>query len=138
VRAPIERSNLYTLDTILNLARLLDRHLLSGDLVFGDGSGKETVFGKPTFNDEKGGLKRKHDAAGVLSMANSGKNSNGCQFFLTFAAAPKLDGLHVVFGRAVGAESASVLARIEAVGSKGGATSQHVAIAACGLLDDGA
>jgi hypothetical protein len=47
-----------------------------GDIVFGYGSGKETVFGKPTFNDDKGGLKRKFDSRGLLAMANSGKNSS--------------------------------------------------------------
>ena len=72
-----------------------------GDFIFGDGSGKDTVFGKPTFNDEKGGLKRKLEARGLLCMANNGKNSNGCQFFFTLAPLPKLDGLHVVFGRIV-------------------------------------
>lgn len=43
----------------------------------------------------------RHDAAGVLSMANSGPNSNGAQFFITAAATPHLDGVHSVFGRVV-------------------------------------
>lgn len=37
----------------------------------GDGSGGDSIYGKP-FNDEKGGLKLKHEAAGIVSMANSG------------------------------------------------------------------
>lgn len=43
----------------------------------------------------------RHDAAGVLSMANSGPDTNGSQFFLTLAPVRRLDYLHSVFGRTV-------------------------------------
>ncbi|HPA18288.1 MAG TPA: peptidylprolyl isomerase [Verrucomicrobiae bacterium] len=42
-----------------------------------------------------------HDAAGVLSMANSGPNSNGSQFFVTVSPTPHLNGVHTVFGQVV-------------------------------------
>ena len=43
----------------------------------------------------------KHDAKGILSMANAGPNSGGSQFFVTLAATPWLDGKHAVFGKVV-------------------------------------
>eukprot|EP01116_Phalansterium_solitarium_P009365 TRINITY_DN23484_c0_g1_i1.p1 TRINITY_DN23484_c0_g1~~TRINITY_DN23484_c0_g1_i1.p1 ORF type:complete len:242 (-),score=61.14 TRINITY_DN23484_c0_g1_i1:10-735(-) len=103
----------------------------TGDFTRGDGSGGESVFGKK-FNDDKGGLKLKHDAAGIVSMANSGKNSNSSQFFITFGPLPQLDGKHVVLGRAV--EGLDVVRRLETIGSKDGKPSEHATISDCGVF----
>ena len=55
-----------------------------------------------------------HDGKGVLSMANAGPNSNGSQFFITFDAAPWLDGRHAVFGRVIeGDEVLDALERVD-------------------------
>jgi cyclophilin family peptidyl-prolyl cis-trans isomerase len=54
-----------------------------GDVINGDGSGGESIYGGK-FNDELAGLKRKF-VRGTVGMANSGKNSNTSGFFFLFA-----------------------------------------------------
>jgi peptidyl-prolyl cis-trans isomerase-like protein 2 len=58
-------------------------------------------------------LTDKHEARGTLAMANSGPNTNGSQFYLTFRPTDHLDGKHTVFGRIVG--GMDVLDKIERV-----------------------
>jgi peptidyl-prolyl cis-trans isomerase B (cyclophilin B) len=69
------------------------------------------------FAGEFGGP-HKHDKPGILSMANAGPATDGSQFFLTFAAAPHLDGKHTVFGEVVG--GLETLKKIEAQGTADG------------------
>eukprot|EP00965_Chrysotila_dentata_P014417 477816-Pleurochrysis_carterae.AAC.1 len=74
--------------------------MIQGGDPSGTGNGGESIWGAP-FADEFSS-KLKHDGRGVLSMANSGPNTNKSQFFITFKSAAHLDGKHAVFGRVVG------------------------------------
>lgn len=70
----------------------------------GKGKGGESIYGG-TFEDEIRHTLR-HNARGIVSMANRGPNTNGSQFFVTYAAAPHLDGKNTVFGKVIdGADS---------------------------------
>lgn len=100
-----------------------------GDFTAGNGTGGESIYGEK-FADEN--FKHKHTGPGFLSMANAGANTNGSQFFLTTVATPWLDGKHVVFGKVV--EGLDVVKKIEAVGSRSGATRQPVKIEDSGQL----
>lgn len=66
----------------------------------------------------------KHVGAGILSMANAGRNTNGSQFFICFVDCPWLDGKHTVFGKIIKGEE--VLEKLEAVGSRSGKTKEKV------------
>ena len=63
----------------------------------GTGRGGSSIYGDK-FEDEIS-TSLKHTGAGILSMANSGPNTNGSQFFITLAPTPWLDGKHTIFGR---------------------------------------
>ncbi len=79
-----------------------------GDFQYANGTGGESIYGLK-FKDEN--FARRHTARGLLSMANSGPNSNGSQFFITFKQTPHLNGKHVVFGKVV--EGMKVLDLVE-------------------------
>ncbi|KRX05396.1 Cyclophilin-like peptidyl-prolyl cis-trans isomerase domain [Pseudocohnilembus persalinus] len=84
-------------DTIFH--RNIKGFIVQGGDPTGTGKGGQSVFGKQ-FKDEIH-ADVKCDKRGLLCMANSGKNTNGSQFFFTYGKAPHLNGQYTIFGKVI-------------------------------------
>merc|ERR1712066_947420 len=84
--------------------------------------------------DEAGGLALRHAKRGLLSMANSGKDTNGSQFFILFKPAHHLNGKHCIFGELV--EGEATLDAIEGVKTQSDDKPiAPITVARCGQLE---
>lgn len=101
-----------------------------GDFTHGNGTGGKSIYGDKFEDESFAGKAGKHTGFGCLSMANSGPNTNGSQFFICLADTPWLDGKHVVFGKLIA--GADTLHAMEKVGHQSGSTTSPVIVTHCG------
>uniref|UniRef100_A0A8C4WW55 Peptidyl-prolyl cis-trans isomerase n=1 Tax=Eptatretus burgeri TaxID=7764 RepID=A0A8C4WW55_EPTBU len=100
-----------------------------GDFTRGNGTGGKSIYGEK-FADENFTLP--HEGPGTLSMANSGPNTNGSQFFICLKKTSWLDKKHVVFGKVV--EGLDVVKKMETYGDSSGKTKSKIVITDCDKL----
>jgi len=93
--------------------RIIKNFMIQGGDPTGTGRGGESIWGR-SFKDEFT-PKAMFNKAGILAMANAGRNTNGSQFFITTVQTPHLNGRHTIFGYIANKQSFQVLKKLENV-----------------------
>jgi len=106
----------------LKFHRIIPGFMAQGGDPKGNGSGNPGYEYAGEFIDKS----MKHSLPGLLSMANAGPGTDGCQFFLTFVPTPWLDDKHTIFGKLV--EGFQALTFIQNAGSKDGTPTEEILI----------
>ena len=117
-KAPITTGNFINLTNEgfydgLIFHRVISGFMIQGGCPYGTGTGDPGYSIPDEFHDDL-----KHDSPGILSMANSGPNTGGSQFFITVAETSWLDGAHSVFGKVIeGMDVVIAISEVETDGS---------------------
>ena len=117
-KAPITTGNFINLTNEgfydgLIFHRVISGFMIQGGCPDGTGTGDPGYSIPDEFHDDL-----KHDSPGILSMANSGPNTGGSQFFITVAETSWLDGAHSVFGKVIeGMDVVNAISEVETDGS---------------------
>ena len=112
-KSPLTVANFVNLSQVgfynnLTFHRVIPDFMIQGGCPIGTGTGDPGYKFKDEFDQDL-----KHDRPGILSMANSGPNTNGSQFFITHVATPWLDKKHSIFGKVSGSDSQEVVNSIQ-------------------------
>lgn len=95
--------------------RIIKNFMIQGGDPTGTGRGGQSIYGQPFEDEFKPNVM--FNKAGILAMANAGRNTNGSQFFITTVPTPHLNGRHTIFGEVI--EGMDVVQKLENVVTDG-------------------
>ncbi|WP_263832331.1 peptidylprolyl isomerase [Sulfurospirillum oryzae] len=95
--------------------RIIKGFMIQGGDPTGTGRGGQSIYGQPFEDEFKPNVM--FNKAGILAMANAGRNTNGSQFFITTVPTPHLNGRHTIFGEVI--EGMDVVRKLENVTTDG-------------------